>query len=147
MFVRTVPVPYLFIVTMSCSFKFWPLARATVNFLCSGILFQVTIVLAECLWYHDVWLLSFCMGIYEYLFLFIYVLYSTLFHMPTLRFHCVGGCWDRTENCCDFLHWQSGALTTRLDLIQISARSHTTVSARSHPHCIFGCSQIWRWTW
>jgi hypothetical protein len=23
-----------------------------------------------------------------------YVLYSTLFHLPTLRFHCGGGCWD-----------------------------------------------------
>jgi hypothetical protein len=21
---------------------------------------------------------------------------STLFHLPSLRFHCVGGCWDRT---------------------------------------------------
>ncbi len=27
---------------------------------------------------------------------FFYVLYSTLLHLPPLRFHCVGGCWDRT---------------------------------------------------
>jgi hypothetical protein len=27
-----------------------------------------------------------------------YVLYSTLPHLPPLRFHCVGGCWDRTQD-------------------------------------------------
>ena len=43
---------------------------------------------------------------------FFSVLYSTLFHLPPLRFHCVGGCWDR-------LHWLSDAhaLSARLDLI------------------------------
>jgi hypothetical protein len=30
------------------------------------------------------------------------VRYSTLLHLPPLRFHCVGGCWDRTEDSCDF---------------------------------------------
>ncbi len=25
-----------------------------------------------------------------------FFLYSTLLHLPPLRFHCVGGCWDRT---------------------------------------------------
>ena len=29
---------------------------------------------------------------------FMYVLYSTLFYLPPLRFHCVGGCWDRTQD-------------------------------------------------
>jgi hypothetical protein len=33
---------------------------------------------------------------------FMYVLYSTLIHMPPLRSHCVGGCCDRTQDCCDF---------------------------------------------
>jgi hypothetical protein len=33
---------------------------------------------------------------------FFYVRYSTLLHLPTLRFNCVGGCWDRTQDCCDF---------------------------------------------
>ncbi len=28
--------------------------------------------------------------------LFMYVLHSTLLHLPPLRFRCVGGCWDRT---------------------------------------------------
>ncbi len=28
---------------------------------------------------------------------------STLLHLPPLRFHCVRGCWDRTQqDCCDF---------------------------------------------
>ncbi len=28
------------------------------------------------------------------------VLYSTLFHLPPLRLHCAGGCWDRTQGWC-----------------------------------------------
>ncbi len=31
-----------------------------------------------------------------------YVLYSTMLHLPPLRLHCVGGSWDRTQDCCDF---------------------------------------------
>ncbi len=31
-----------------------------------------------------------------------YVRYSTLRHLPLLKFHCVGGCWDQTQDCCDF---------------------------------------------
>jgi len=30
------------------------------------------------------------------------ILYSTLFHLPLLRLHCVEGCWDRTQDYCDF---------------------------------------------
>ncbi len=30
------------------------------------------------------------------------VLYSSLLHLPPLRFHYVGGCWDRNQDCCDF---------------------------------------------
>jgi hypothetical protein len=30
------------------------------------------------------------------------VLYLTLLHLPLLRFHCVGECWDRTQDSCDF---------------------------------------------
>ncbi len=36
----------------------------------------------------------------DFLFVF-YVLYSTLLYLPTLKFHCVDGCWDRTQHCCD----------------------------------------------
>ncbi len=35
-------------------------------------------------------------------FFFLCVLYSTLLHLPPLRFHCVGGCWDRTQDSFDF---------------------------------------------
>jgi hypothetical protein len=36
-----------------------------------------------------------------------YVRYSTLLHLPPLRFHCVGECWDRTQE------WWNFALTAR----------------------------------
>ncbi len=29
---------------------------------------------------------------------FFFVLYSTLLHLPPLRFHCADGCWDRTQD-------------------------------------------------
>jgi hypothetical protein len=29
------------------------------------------------------------------------VLYSALLHLPSLRFHCVGGCSDRNQDSCD----------------------------------------------
>jgi hypothetical protein len=35
--------------------------------------------------------------------------YPTLLRLPPLRFHrfhCVGGCWDRTRDCCDSgIYW------------------------------------------
>jgi hypothetical protein len=27
---------------------------------------------------------------------------STLLHLPPFIFCCVGGCWDQTQDCCDF---------------------------------------------
>ena len=37
-----------------------------------------------------------------------YVRYSTLLHLPPLRFHCVGVCWDRTQKWhrLDLIHLQ-----------------------------------------
>jgi hypothetical protein len=49
------------------------------------------------------------------LFFIFSVLYSTLLHLPPLRFLCVGGCWDRTQDSC---HFGIGC-QTRLDLILI----------------------------
>ncbi len=46
-----------------------------------------------------------------------YVLYSTLLHLPPLRFQRVGGCWEWTQGQLRRWHWQSDTLTTRLDLI------------------------------
>jgi hypothetical protein len=37
-----------------------------------------------------------------FLIFYFYVRYLTLLHLLPLRFHCVGGCWDRTQDCCDF---------------------------------------------
>jgi hypothetical protein len=36
-------------------------------------------------------------------FFFFKIVYSTLLHLPPLRFHCADGCWDRPRdrcNCC-----------------------------------------------
>ncbi len=33
---------------------------------------------------------------------FMYAHYSTLLRLPPFRFHCVGGCWDRAQDSCDF---------------------------------------------
>ncbi len=33
---------------------------------------------------------------------FFILLYSTLRHLPLLRFHCVAGCWDWTQDCFYF---------------------------------------------
>jgi hypothetical protein len=56
-----------------------------------------------------------------------FVHFLTQLHLPPLRFHCVAGCWDRTQDCCYI--WQPDVLTTRLDLIHISARYHTQAMA------------------
>jgi hypothetical protein len=34
--------------------------------------------------------------------LFFIYRYSTLLHLPPFIFHCVGGCRDRFQDCCDF---------------------------------------------
>jgi hypothetical protein len=31
-----------------------------------------------------------------------FVLYSALLHLPPLRFHCADGCWDRTQDRCNW---------------------------------------------
>jgi hypothetical protein len=35
------------------------------------------------------------------IFLIFSVLYSTLLHLPHLRFHCVEESWDLTQDSCD----------------------------------------------
>jgi hypothetical protein len=49
---------------------------------------------------------------------FFSVRYLTLLHLPPLGLQCVGGCWDQTQDRCDYRHRLSDALTTRLDLIR-----------------------------
>ncbi len=74
--------------------------------------------------------------------LYMYVLYSTLLHLPPLRFHCVGGCWDRAQDSCDFgvaIRRSSHLATTHPrpatshDSHPHTATSHPP-SATSHPH-------------
>ena len=44
----------------------------------------------------------------RFIFFIFSVFYSTLFHLPHLRFHCFGGCWDRTQDSCDGRNdWQT----------------------------------------
>ncbi len=57
--------------------------------------------------------------------LFKIFLKSTLLHMPPLRFHVVGGCYNRTRDRYRLWHWQSTVITTRFDLIQNSVTSHS----------------------
>jgi hypothetical protein len=38
-------------------------------------------------------------GIFRFIY---YVPYSELLHLPPLRFRCVGGCLDQTQDFCDF---------------------------------------------
>ena len=44
---------------------------------------------------------------------FFHVRYSTLLHLPPLRFHCVGGCRDRTK---DIVSLWSGPITALIYL-------------------------------
>ncbi len=37
-----------------------------------------------------------------FIFIFFFVLYSALLHLPPLRFHCADGCWDRTQDRCSW---------------------------------------------
>jgi hypothetical protein len=57
---------------------------------------------------------------------FFYVLYSTLLHLPPLRFHCDGGCWDRTRTVV------TSALAVR----------SSNQSARSHSQKLRSCSAV-----
>ncbi len=65
-----------------------------------------------------------CMNVYFFGRDFFFVQYSTLLHLQPLRFHCADGCWDRTQDRCNWCIWRSDALTTSINLIRHQARSH-----------------------
>jgi hypothetical protein len=65
--------------------------------------------------------------------IFFFVLYSTLLHLPLLRFYCVGGCWDRTVATSALAVRRSNQLARSNIQSARSARYHPQ-SARSHPH-------------
>jgi hypothetical protein len=60
--------------------------------ICVGIFLDSVLIRSRVISY------SFLKG--DFLVFFLYVLYSTLLHLPPI--HCLGGCWDRTQDCCDF---------------------------------------------
>jgi hypothetical protein len=60
-------------------------------------------------------------------------LFNKPFHLPPLRFHCVGGCWDRTQLSCDFGIGCQTPLTSRPDLIHDTVRKENPCTlARRH---------------
>ncbi len=65
--------------------------------------------------------------------IFFYVRYSTLLHLPPLRILCVGACWERTQDCCDF------GLTDRRS--NHSARSHPLAVPVQRENCLIFSSQ------
>jgi hypothetical protein len=52
--------------------------------------------------------LSFSGRSYANFCLLFFVLYSALLHLPPLRFRCANGCWDRTQDRCN---WCIGSQT------------------------------------
>ncbi len=70
---------------------------------------------------------TFVKGGFFWFFLLMYVIQHCFI---CRRFHCVGGCWDRTQDFCDF-GIDRNALTTWLDLIHLGLIS--SILVRSHP--------------
>ncbi len=70
--------------------------------------------------------------------------FSSLLHVPPLRFHRLVGCWDWTRDLCGSFHWQPRLLTLQLHFVSngrlhsisleyISAiRLHLIYLARTH---------------
>jgi hypothetical protein len=54
-------------------------------------------------------------------FKFFFVPYSTLLHLPPLRFHCAEGCWDRTQDRCN---WCIGNEKTYLKVVALEVGAH-----------------------
>ncbi len=86
-----------------------------------------------------------------------YVRYSTLLHLPPLRFHCVGGFWDRTQGLLRRWHWQPDALTMhsisqknnkkslfRFTSLLGSKSFSDFVSSRDEQYCS-SIGAAWRW--
>ncbi len=59
-----------------------------------------------------------------------YVLYSTLLHLPPLRFHCLIWSWDQTQDRCG-----------------IGCQTLYSHSGTSHPHINSGVVKIWKISW
>jgi hypothetical protein len=68
-----------------------------------------------------------------------YVLYSTLLHLPPLSLHCFGGCWDRTQDSCDY---GIGCQTRAKNVFQI--RILVALKSGPHPQPTFDIGSV-RW--
>ncbi len=69
---------------------------------------------------HYICILGFFRGIFK-------MLCSTQLLLPPLRFHCVGGCWDWTQDCCDF----------GIGSHSLTVKRSSNQSARSHPQLFY----------
>ncbi len=59
---------------------------------------------------------------------YFYVLFSTMHHLPPIRFHCFGGCWDRNPGLLRLWYCYSQTLwPLGIDHIHNSARSHPLI--------------------
>ncbi len=83
-------------------------------------------------------------GRFEYVYFYFHffpVPYSTLLHLPPLRFNCFGGCWGTNPGQQWLWHWLSDALTTRLK------QTNGAMLVRPRPMCprpkILGCCIAW----
>ncbi len=80
-------------------------------------LFVFYIAVSVCCEIQSVKCFSFSCGMHFRKYSFSCTLFNTASYYA-LRFHCVGGCWDRTQDCCN-LGMTDRPLNTRLDLILI----------------------------
>ncbi len=91
--------PPPFLPAISCSNIYWRhLRRSPISdFLRSIISLSLDRLWRVKEWWRDIYTAYIEGGIFG--FFFFYVRSSTLLHLPPLRFHSVGGCWDRNQDC------------------------------------------------
>ncbi len=76
----------------------------------------------------------------------LYVLYSTVLLLPPLRFHCVGGFWDRTQDSCVFVIGSQtlqplGYVSSTLHIIILVGISRRQVEKVELLECLWTCKQ------
>ncbi len=58
--------------------------------------------------------------------IFLYTVFNTA-HLPPIRFYCVGGCLDPTQDCCDFLTARQSNHSARSHPQSATCRSHQKI--------------------
>ncbi len=100
----------LYCTVFSCQVSFSQNANSFLPLILPYVNFIKSLLSASCVPY------SLCPSLFRLLYIFIFfiffsegyfrifkVLSSALFHLQPFRFHCAGGCWDRTQDSCDFI--------------------------------------------